>query len=402
MITVQEAEAIILDNLIELSAEMVPLGAAIGRVLREDLIADRDFPPYDRVTMDGIAINYAAFAKSQKAFPISGVGAAGAPQQQLQNPAHCLEIMTGAVMPSGADTVIRYEDVQIENGTATLQVDTLKKGQNIHWKGFDRKAGEVVVKAGGRISSAEVGVAATVGKSQLRVTQLPTAIIISTGDELVEIDEQPKPHQIRKSNVHRIQATLRSWGIAANTAHLADDPAQIRERMQGILEQYQMVILSGGVSKGKFDFIPQVLHELGVEKLFHKIKQRPGKPFWFGRYKGSAGQPSLVFALPGNPVSSFMCTQRYIQPWLLGCLGQATDKRPYAVLATDHRFVPDLTYYLQVRLDYHSDGRLMAHPVEGHGSGDLANLADADGFLELPRGRELFKAGEVFRYWAYR
>lgn len=398
MITVEEATKIVLENTIPFPIISVPVEEAIGRILMEDLVADRDFPPYNRVAMDGIAIAFAAFEKGQRSFPIESVGAAGAPQLQLETPKNCVEIMTGAVLPDGADTVIRYEDVEIENGIATIQIDNIQAKQNIHTKGLDRKAGETVVHKGKIISAAEIGVAATVGKAELKVLGYPKAIIISSGDELVEISETPLPHQIRKSNVHRLRATFKQWGLKADIAHLIDDEAQIYQELKKIITDYQIVVMSGGVSKGKFDFIPKILDQLGVKKLFHKVRQRPGKPFWFGKVPNG----SIVFALPGNPVSSFMCTHRYIRPWLKACLGLPPLDRPYAILQEGVRFKPELTYQMQVRLEFAPSGQLLAFPIHGHGSGDLANLSDADAFMELPRERSEFRAGEVFPVLGYR
>lgn len=399
MITVEEATRIIMEHTIDIPNTLVPLEEAIGRVLREELVTDRDMPPYNRVTMDGIAINHEAFAEGRRRFKIEGVGAAGSPQTQLQDKENCLEIMTGAILPENADTVIRYEDVSIDNGAATVNIDDVRAGQNIHRQGIDREKGTVVVPYGRRLSAAEIGVAATVGKDRLRVAEFPSAVIVSTGDELVEVHETPEPYQIRKSNVHRLRATMRRWGIPADTAHLQDDKAEIRKHLGGLLEQHRIVLMSGGVSKGKFDYIPEALEELGVRQLFHRIRQRPGKPFWFGV---SEKHNTLVFAFPGNPVSSFMCTIRYFRPWMLASLGLPGVHQPHAVLADDISFRPDLTYFAQVRLEYSSDGIIKAHPVEGHGSGDLANLVDADAFIELPRGSDLYRKGEVHPVWLYR
>lgn len=397
MIAVEEATKIILDHKIDIPDTFVSLDHAIDRILREELTADRDLPPYDRVTMDGIAIAYDAFAAGRRKFPVEGIGAAGAPQQTLQNEKACIEIMTGAMLPDNADTIIRYEDVVIANGVAAVQTDQVQKGQNIHRRGTDRHKGTLVVPSGRLLSSAEIGVAATVGKEQLRVAQLPAVVIVSTGDELVPVHQTPLPYQIRKSNVHRLQATLRRWGFHADTAHLVDDEKKVREEVGRLLEQYPVVVMSGGVSKGRFDYVPEALKALGVKKLFHRIRQRPGKPFWFG----SSANGTLVFAFPGNPVSSFMCTIRYMQPWVKASLGLPLHQ-PHARLAGDIAFTPDLTYFAQVALEYASDGCIKAHPVEGHGSGDLANLVDADAFIELPRGKDLYRKGEVHPVWPYR
>ena len=398
MITVEQATDIILQTARDFGIESIPLDEAIGRTLRENLYADRDFPPFHRVTMDGIAIRHEAFQAGQRSFPIEGVAAAGGAQMQLQWPQHCLEAMTGAVLPSGADTVIRYEDLEIAEGQARVMIEEIGWGQNVHKQGEDRLEGSLVVPVGIKLSPAEIGVAATVGKAQLLVSRLPKTVIISTGDELVEVAETPLPHQIRRSNEHRLRATLARFGIAADTLHLRDDLEEVRQELAAVLGEYEVVILSGGVSEGKFDYLPQAMADLKVEKLFHKIKQRPGKPFWFGQAPSGA----IVFALPGNPVSSFMCTQRYFIPWLERCLGLPAKQYPGAVLQQQVVFKPDLTYFMQVKVAYDEQGRILAIPSEGHGSGDLANLVDADAFLQLPLGRDVFEPGAVFPLIIYR
>lgn len=398
MITVEEALSIIRSQAVDFGTEEVALSAALGRVLKEDWHTDRELPPYDRVTMDGIAIQYDRWLAGQRAFKVEGVAAAGMEQQQLQEAEACLEVMTGAILPDNVDTVIRYEDVEIVDGTAQLQIEQLTHRQNVHFKGEDRSQGDLVVRANTVISSAEIGVGASIGKALVKVARLPRVMIISTGDELVEIDQQPKPYQIRRSNVYRLLTTLQGLQIQAEVDHLPDDPPQIREKLSRYLEDYEVVMLSGGVSKGKFDYLPQILDELGVEKLFHKIRQRPGKPFWFGQYQGRC----TVFAFPGNPVSSFLCTERYFKTWLEMSLRQAILLEEFAELGADVHFKPDLKYFLEVRLSSSPNGQLIAQPVKGNGSGDLANLVDADAFIQLPRGRDDFPAGEVFPILRYR
>jgi len=398
MITVEEAKNLIAQTIKDFGTEEVPLDNAIGRVLREELFADRDFPPYHRVTMDGIAIQVESFQSGNRKFKIEGIAAAGAEQMTLQNIDNCLEVMTGAILPNNTNTVIRYEDLDIQNDVATIQVEELKYGKNVHQKGEDRLQFSKVVDANKIISPAEIGVAATIGKALLQVTQLPKVIIISTGDELVNVDQTPLPYQIRKSNVQSLKATLAHHGIQADTAHLNDNMEEILAELKSILEKYEVVIMSGGVSKGKFDFLPEALNTLGVTKLFHKVKQRPGKPFWFGQSPKGA----TIFALPGNPVSSFMCTQIYFVPWLRSCLQIAEKKTPTAILQRDTIFKPDLVYYLQVKISYNDKGQILAMPIDGNGSGDLANLVEADAFLRIPRGKDLFEEGEVYPVYFYR
>ncbi|MFK8102591.1 MAG: molybdopterin molybdotransferase MoeA, partial [Saprospiraceae bacterium] len=386
MITVAAAQDIILSTTKDFGTESLPLAASLGKVLREDLTADRDFPPYDRVTMDGIAIHWDSFDQGSRSFPIAGIAAAGAPPLSLANPATCLEVMTGSILPAGVDTVIRYEDLNLEDQVAHLTVDSVKKGQNIHRQGEDRQRGDLLVTQGRIISSAEIGVAATIGKTHLKTSRLPKTIIISTGDELVEIDQKPLAHQIRKSNIHQLAAILKTQQITADTFHLNDELDEILVQLERIVQNYEVVLLSGGVSKGKFDFLPSALEKLGVKKLFHRIQQRPGKPFWFGQHPSG----TVVFALPGNPVSSFLCTHRYFLPWLRQSVGLPVAPAKFAVLQKSIDFKPDLTYFLEVKISYSPEGQILALPIRGNGSGDLANLVDADAVIELPQGKNQY------------
>lgn len=398
MITVKEATDFVLASAMDYGTETIPLADAVGRVLAEPLVADRDFPPFDRVTMDGIAIRYAAYANGQRQFKVAGMQAAGAPQMTLENPDQCLEIMTGAMCPQGADTVIRYEDIDLADGVATVNLEDLKEGKNVHDQGSDRQQGSLIVAPNRIISPGEIGVAATVGKAALLVKKLPRVVLISTGDEIVEIEATPQPHQIRSSNVFTIRALLNKWHIHAERLHLPDREAATIDGLRDALVHFDVLILSGGVSMGKFDFVPKALASLGMKQLFHKVQQRPGKPFWFGKAPNGA----VVFALPGNPVSTFMCTVRYVESWLRQSLGLPAFATQNAILAEDFTFKPNLTYFLQVQVESDANGHLLARPLPGGGSGDLANLTVADGFLELPQGQDLYEKGEVFRFWRYR
>jgi len=398
MISVSEAFDIVVNNAGDFGDELVSLDHALGRVLREPLYADRDFPPFDRVTMDGIAIDFQSFAQGQRQFPIQGIQAAGAPPLHLADPATTLEVMTGAMLPTGTDTVIRYEDVEIKDGAARILTNEVKAGQNIHRQGHDRRTGDLIVQAGRKISLAEIGVAATVGKVSLLVARLPQVAILYTGDELVEVDATPLPHQIRMSNAYSIQSLLSPWGISAQRIHLPDDLEDTTAALKSALQQFDVLILSGGVSEGKFDYVPRAMSEVGVQQLFHKVAQRPGKPFWFGLSPNGR----TVFALPGNPVSVMAGMTRYVLPWLRQSLGLPAATQERAVLAEDFEFKPNLTYFLQVRVACSDTAQLMAWPLAGKGSGDLANLVDADAFLELPQERSVFSAGEVFPLWRYR
>jgi molybdopterin molybdotransferase len=216
--------------------------------------------------------------------------------------------------------------------------------------------------------------------------------IISTGDELVEIAHTPGAHQIRRSNVYMLQAALRELQVPSDTFHLVDDRQVLEQELAKLLQNYEVLVLSGGVSMGKADFVPEVLAQLGVEKLFHQVAQRPGKPFWFGRI---AGGP-VVFALPGNPNSTFLCFYRYVKPWLLKSLGARPDLKMHAILREDVTFKGNLTYFLPVKVSEAPSGMMQARSIHHSGSGDLASLLEADGFLELPRQQSFFASGDIY------
>ncbi|MDG1104836.1 MAG: molybdopterin molybdotransferase MoeA [Cyclobacteriaceae bacterium] len=397
MITVEEALKIVHTHLGNWGTEEIFLDESLGRILQEEIVADRDFPPFNRVTMDGIGLSFDQFKKGQRVFEIKGVAPAGGLQMELEDPSSCLEVMTGATVPIGVDAVVRYEDLEIQEGKATVMLSSLNRDQNIHFKGSDRHQGMVILSPGKCISASEVGVCATVGKNKISVSRLPRTLIVSSGDELVNIDKIPLSHQIRRSNVYRIATVLKSYQIQPTTMHLSDDYDEIVKRLESEITHYDLILLSGGVSAGKFDYLPEALSAIGVNKMFHKVKQRPGKPFWFGKK-----EDKLVFAFPGNPVSSFMCAQQYFKPWLDHSLQSFEMPLPWAELVEDVYFKPDLTYFLEVKIVFHSSGKIKAHPVKGNGSGDLANLVDADAFIQLPSGRSNFLKGEIFPFIAYR
>jgi molybdopterin molybdotransferase len=369
----------------------------LGRVLAEDIKADRDLPPFNRVTMDGIAISYQAIENGVSIFRIAGTQAAGDKPMPTSLENECIEIMTGAVLPDSLDTIIPYEHIEIKDGSAKIITPVIKKGQNLHQKGADKKQGETIMSANRVITPALINTIASVGKSQLLVRKLPKVVVVSSGDELVDMDTEPSPVQIRKSNSYTIKAVLSQHHIQADLLHIPDDPAITREKISHCLANYDVILMTGGISMGKFDHIPKALNDLKVETIFHKVSQRPGKPFWFGKHE----KGNLVFAFPGNPVATFMCLHRYFLPWLNGSQGLASKPALYAALGVDFTFKPELTYFLQVKLSVTEEAKLLAIPVEGNGSGDFTNLADTDAFIELPLERSEFKAGEVFKVWTF-
>jgi molybdopterin molybdotransferase len=399
MITVEEAEKIIQAELRDYGAEIMPFELTLGRVLAENIKADHDLPPFNRVTMDGIAISYDALENGISSFHVKATQAAGDPQIMVFEPDHCIEIMTGAALPPSVDTVIRYEDLEMRAGLASVIVNhtDIKQGQNIHYQGRDKKKDDIVAKSGQLITPAIISLVASVGETELRVKKLPRIVIISSGDELVEVEQTPLMYQVRKSNNYTVKAILQENGIDAVMMHIPDNPEVTQKIIKECLQNFDVLLLSGGISAGKFDYIPKALEELQVEKLFYKVQQRPGKPFWFGKHQNGA----VVFAFPGNPVATFMCMYRYFLPWLQATLGLDAKQAVYAVLNKDFHFHPELKYMLQVKLQLTQQGRLTASPIEGNGSGDFANLAGTDAFMELPLEKNEFKKGEVYRVYIF-
>jgi molybdopterin molybdotransferase len=396
MVSVEEAQGIIFSFPFPKQKKTSLVEGAVGHVLAESVYADRAFPPINRVAMDGIAIAFEAWADGLKSFPIQGIQAAGEKIKHLSDRTQCLEVMTGAVLPNGTDTVIRYEDLKIENNEASIVLDSLEKGQNIHRKGIDAPAGALLLESGILLSPAEIALLVAVGKSVVEVYDYPVTAVISSGDELVDVGVSPEDHEIRRSNTYAIEAAMSEMKWKGTKYHFPDNKEVLIEKLTELVKQNDVLILSGGVSKGKFDFIPQALAAAGVEQKFHTVSQRPGKPFWFGVTKDN----KVVFALPGNPVSTYMCFYKYIKPWALNSLG-VTLQKAEAVLKSDIHFPPPLTYFIQVKVKI-ENAQLMATPIPGGGSGDFANLKDVTGFLELPARRTSFKSGEVFGYIPFR
>ncbi|MBK9337057.1 MAG: molybdopterin molybdotransferase MoeA [Lewinellaceae bacterium] len=392
MIRVEQALEIILAQAVLSEAEAIVLELAPGRILRETVLADRDFPPFHRVSMDGIAISFSEFAGGRRRFPVEGQVPAGAPDLPLPHPAACLEVATGGVLPGRTDTVVPYEQVQISDNVAFVQTENVRLGQNIHRQGTDRRAGDTLLQPGTRIGAAEMAVLATVGKTHLLAGKRPRVAIVATGDELVPVGATPLPWQIRQSNPVALRTLLAPWAESVEVFHCADTAAGIEKTIRGILPACEVLVLSGGVSAGKRDLVPDMLRAANVKILLHQVAQRPGKPFLFGL--GPAN--TAVFALPGNPVSAFLCACLYVAPWMKKSLGAPEPAAEWAFLAEPLVFKPDLTWFVPVALE-NKKGMLFAHPKPGRGSGDLANLHEAHAFLEIPRGREQFEAGEVFR-----
>ncbi len=394
MISLEEAYKIVLSHVPRLQCEQIRFEESVGRVLAVPIVAGRDLPPFDRVAMDGIAIRFDSFSQGKRVYEIVGTIAAGDPISVVSESDVAIEIMTGAPLPSGVDTVIRYEDLKIEEGRANILVEDIHEGQNIHHCGKDNKAGDILIPAGHRIRPTDISMLASEGLETVEVRKPPSFGIVSSGDELVPVAQIPQPHQIRISNVYAIQALLYDYHPSVTLYHLKDDKEHIRTKLTKAFRDHEVIILVGGVSKGKFDFIPEVLEEMGAVKHFHGVAQRPGKPFWFGQLGEKA-----IFALPGNPVSSMVGTTRYVLPWLRKAIGLNPDFSFPVVLGEEIEFRPKLTRLVEAAVEVNEKGTCIANPQIGHGSGDFTRLVFSRGFLELPAEPTLFEKGEIYRFW---
>lgn len=400
MTTVAEAWALISDHMPRRPVEQVAIEDAVDRILAEAVDAERDQPPFDRVTMDGIAIASEAWTRGRRSFPIAAVQAAGQPASRSPSPESCVRVMTGAVRPEGADAVIPIERIRIDADVAEVDdAAVVEPGRFIHRQGSDRKRGDIVLEAGVQIGPAEMAVLASAGRARVATTKPARIAVISTGDELVAVDApRIEPYQIRSSNDLAIEASLRRAHLAdCSRTTLPDDPDRILQSISALHDANDVLILSGGVSMGEFDFVPAALEKLEARVVFHRIEQKPGKPMWFG----ISGAGKAIFALPGNPVSTLLCMTRYVVPALR--MASAATSRPaeIAVLGADVAGPKDLTYFVPVLLEWSADGVERALPRPTNTSGDFSSLAATDGFIELPPGLAVRAKGSTGRVWRW-
>ncbi|MFT4175613.1 MAG: molybdopterin molybdotransferase MoeA [Luteolibacter sp.] len=369
--------------------EVCRIEGAAGRVLRREVKANRDFPAFDRVMMDGFALRAGDWEKGIREFQVAGSAPAGAPRMSFDDVAAgrhnplCVEVMTGAPCPSGADAIVPVEEVlRRGDGRVIFREAKVVAGEFIHRAGSDARKGSVLLEEGGVLGGRELGVAASCGAAELWVSALPKIAVLATGDELVAVDETPLPHQIRQSNAHAIGASLQRTGYPVRTSGvLGDEVDASRDILTKILEEHDWVILTGAVSMGARDFVPALLDELGCKKLFHGVAQRPGKPA--GCWIGPAGQ--IVMTLPGNPVSALTGLHVFVLPALAKSAELKESPRRLVVMEDRQVRLPGMTRHLPVRL--RADGR--AEPAPPGNSGDFIGLLSSDGCVTLPpRGED--------------
>jgi molybdopterin molybdotransferase len=384
LITPQAADEAIRRHMRQLSTELRPLSQCVGRILRQDVYAERDNPPFDRVCMDGIAIKSAAFERGVRHFGVQATQAAGSAPLRLERDDFAIEVMTGAMLPHDTDAVVPLEEYSAGDAAITLSENAkAARYRNVQRRGQEGPSGAVMLKSGALLGAPEIAVAASAGLPRLQVSADPAFMIISTGNELIEPGEPIAEHQVRSSNAYAMIATLRARGFQRiGNDHIVDDQAKLSERLALHLATHDVLILSGGVSMGKFDLVPRALKELGVREVFHRVAQRPGKPMWFGI--GPEGQ--AVFGLPGNPVSILVCLVRYIVPALSAAAGATRISQECIALSAPVSFDIPLALFMPVTTVPDEWGRFWAKPRPTNTSGDYISLIGTDGFIELPAG----------------
>lgn len=394
LISVSKAEKLIYEALPVPKTTAIPLIEANDYMLATDIKAERDYPPFDRITKDGIALASTSFTGEGQHMNLNGYAQAGKPQAVLEDAGAAIEVATGAPLPQGTDAVIPYEEIEKQADEVILKTKQVRVRQHIHPQGSDSKEGAILIKKGAIIGSPEVAILGSNGIHAVSVYAKPRIAIITTGDELVATDAKVEPHQLRRSNDVMLQVALQGYGFAnIHCSHVPDDASQLHAEFAKVLSVADVVLISGGVSKGVYDLIPGVLKKLAVKNIFHGVYQRPGKPMWFGKKKHT-----LVFGLPGNPVSALTCTLRYVVPALKKISGYTESDIYYKTLGEAVDVNVPFTVFLPVKANLNNEVVSVPH----NGSGDFISLSDSSGFIELLSNTNHFYAGERYRFIPWR
>jgi len=397
LISVAQAEALIAEHMPSFGSERIPLARAAGRILHQVVHAEHDHPPFDRVMMDGIALRWSE--SLPRSLVIAGAQMAGMARQVLHDADTCIEVTTGAMLPVGCDCVVPVEQLRRDGGRYVL-IDGYQPGQGqfIHRRGSDCLAGTPLLSPGVRIGAPEAALLAANGVATVDVARIPSVGIVSTGDELVNVDAALGEGQIRRSNDTAIATALHLAGFdRVAMEHIADDAALTQDKLAHLLERHDVLVLSGGVSMGQRDYVPGALDALGVRRVFHRIAQKPGKPMWFG----IGPRRQAVFALPGNPLSALVCATRYVRPALQASLGMTALPPEYACLDAAVDTSTMLTSFVPAHVQTDPQGRSVAYPVPSRTSGDFSTLPRTQGVVQLPPGESPAPAGTVVAFYRW-
>lgn len=397
MITVEEALRIVVRELPDPVGERVCLGEALGRRLAADLVANRDNPAIHVSAMDGFAM---AADAGRRSWSVQGVAAAGEPQADLIDPEKCVEIMTGAPLPRGADAVVPVEEILRQDGkVALLREGRVEKGRHVRYQGSNYGKESVLLSAGESITSAKVAVLAAEGVTRVPVVRRLTVAILSSGSELISPEESPEPHQIRASNLPALKAELMSAGFSVVAEENSpDDYDALLRTIRSLAEQAEILLMTGGVSRGKYDLVEPLLAELEAEKLFHWVAQKPGKPLLGARLE-RPGASTLLLGLPGNPQAALIAARRYLVEAAMA--RHNPRRRSFRIPLSEPIHYPARKTLFQPALLEQAPRGVEARPVETTGSGDYFGLSKADGFLELAADEDYFAAGESVPFFGW-
>ncbi len=391
-LSVKEAQQRILQQVTTKGVENVALERALGRVLAEDIRANRNQPPFDVSAMDGYALRSADLARAPAVLTlVEEIKAGDSPKVALQ-PGQCARIMTGAPIPPGADAVIRVEDTRELSATQVEIEKAVSAGNDIRPMGEGMRDGQVVLTAGTEITPGVMGVLATVKCARMAVYRRPSVAILATGDELEGLDEPVDPHKIPNSNSYALMAQAQALGIEPVLLGIArDDPDELAEHLRLGLE-YDVLLVTGGSSVGVHDYVRPTLEKLGVEMHFWRVEMRPGHPVAFG-----TTDRGVVFGLPGNPVSSMVCFEQLVIPALRRMMGNKKLFRRtlQARLARAVKIRPGRTDFIRVRLERDPAGGYLAHSTGNQSSGALLSMAQADALLIVPATSTGIAEGET-------
>lgn len=374
MISVDEARNLLRSQLRPLQAVTGSLLGSSGRVLAESVFSKIDVPPFDNSAMDGYAL---AYEKGRNTYRLAGEQKAGEPGRQSVEKGEAVRIFTGALLPGGCDTVVQQEWVQRDKSQIQIPEDRIRTGMNVRYRGSQNKCGDLVAEAGDLLSPGLVGLIASVGVDQISVYSTPKVGILVTGDELIPAGEILGPGQIYNSNLPTLLSFLEQLNIPTYQHQtVGDDPAQVKNALAQFLRDRDVILISGGISVGEYDFVHDALTGLGVETLFYKVRQKPGKPFYAGKY-----QNKWVFALPGNPSSVICCFNQYIKPALLSLMGHKNAFEPDGEAALTHPWQKKagLTHFLKGHWD---KGKVRI--LDGQESFNLLAFQKANCFVEIP------------------
>ena len=396
MIPVSDAIQIVLANTARLDAESVPLAEAMGRMLAEDIAADSDLPPFDRAQMDGYAVRAVDTQKSPARLRVVGESAAGNGWHQEMHAGEAVRIMTGAPVPAAADAVQQVEVTRELNDGAIVEIlEPVDPGRSIVRRADEIKAGEIVLSAGEQIRAGTIATLASFGYASIKVGRRPRVTVLATGSELVNVDEKPGRDQIRDSNNYTIAAYAALAGALVERLPLAgDNRAQLQRQMAEAVAHSDMLITSGGVSMGVYDFTKAALIDLGTEIFFERVALRPGKPTVFGRLGNTS-----IFGLPGNPVSVAVTFHLFARLALRAMQGakELFPKPESAILLGKVKGTLERESYLPARLLSTEQSSVMAEPLKWGGSSDFVGFARATALIIVPPGVKTIEEGSYVK-----